>query len=71
MVMLVSMAPQKLMYPMLPHQALRRCGSSSSIIAIARILGAPVIDPPGNAARSTSLACNAAGSFAVTVLTRW
>ena len=30
---------------MLPHHALRRCGSSSSIISMARTFGAPVMEP--------------------------
>ncbi|STV39487.1 Uncharacterised protein [Klebsiella pneumoniae subsp. ozaenae] len=55
---------------MLPHQALRRWGSSSSIISIARTFGAPVIEPPGKAARSRSLACSVIGRRAVMVLTR-
>ena len=56
---------------MLPHQALRRCGSSSSIISIARIFGAPVMEPPGKQARSKSQACSAGGRRARMVLTRW
>ncbi len=56
---------------MLPHQALRRCGSSSSIISMARIFGAPVMEPPGKQARSRSLACSEAGRRARMVLTRW
>ena len=35
-----------------PQYGPRRAGSSSSISCIARTFGAPVIDPPGNAARS-------------------
>lgn len=67
--MLVSILPQKLRYPMLPHHALRRCGSSSSMISIALTFGAPVIEPPGKAARSRSAACRWEGNLAVTVLT--
>src|SRR3989442_9812001 len=39
-----------------PQYTARRVGSSSAMICIARTLGAPVIDPPGNAARTRSAA---------------
>jgi len=44
-----------------------RCdGSSSAIISIARTLGAPVIEPPGNAARSRSSASAPGASWPTT-----
>ena len=48
----------------------RRTGSRPSRISIARILGAPVIEPPGNEAASRSKASRPAASRPVTVETR-
>ena len=49
-----SKSPAGSNQPIAPQYGPRRTGSSSSMISIARIFGAPVIDPPGKVARSTS-----------------
>src|SRR5262245_20251154 len=54
--MLVSIAPSKPIQPRLPQYGPRACGSSSAMISIARTFGAPVTEPPGNAAFSKSIA---------------
>lgn len=55
--MLKSAAPLKLRKPMLPEYTPRdRPCSNRSMISIVRCLGAPVIDPPGNAAAMASSA---------------
>ena len=46
----VAIAPSGPIQPSAPVYGPRRTGSSSSRISIARIFGAPVIEPPGNAA---------------------
>ena len=47
----VAIAPSGPIQPSAPVYGPRRTGSSSRRISIARIFGAPVIEPPGNAAR--------------------
>src|SRR5438046_1137706 len=69
--MLVSTAPESERYPMAPQYAARWVGSSSAMICIARTLGAPVIEPPGNAARNRSTASCSGASSPTTVETRW
>src|SRR5436309_595156 len=54
MLMQVSMLPEKLKYPTAPAYGPRRVGSSSSMICIARILGAPDTVPAGKQALITS-----------------
>ena len=49
----------------------RGAGSSSSMISTARIFGAPVIEPPGNVARSSSASPTPARSVPRTVETMW
>src|SRR6266516_506154 len=68
---LVSSAPESERYPMVPQYAARWVGSSSAMICIARTLGAPVIEPPGNAARNRSTASCSGASSPTTVETRW
>ena len=50
----VSIAPSNPMKPRLPQYGPRAVGSSSAMISMARTFGAPVTEPPGNAARSRS-----------------
>ena len=52
--MLVCIAPSGPIQPMAPVYGPRRTGSSPSSSSIARILGAPVIEPPGNEAERRS-----------------
>ena len=47
----VAIAPSGPIQPSAPVYGPRRVGSSSRRISIARIFGAPVIEPPGNDAR--------------------
>src|SRR5205807_7539160 len=68
--MLVSAAPESERYPMEPQYAARWVGSSSAMICIARTLGAPVTEPPGNAARRRSRASYPDASSPTTVETR-
>ena len=49
--MLVCIAPSGPIQPRAPVYGPRRTGSSPSRISIARIFGAPVIEPPGNVGR--------------------
>lgn len=69
--MLVSSSPVTLQYPTEPQQTLCADASSSAMISIARSFGAPVIDPPGKAARSISSATAPGVSWPTTVDTRW
>jgi hypothetical protein len=48
--MQVSRLPEKSKYPTIPAYGPRRVGSSSSMIYIARIFGAPDTVPAGNEA---------------------
>src|SRR6266851_8566491 len=61
-VMAVSRSPSRLKKPMAPPYGPRWSDSSSAMISIARILGAPVSVPAGKQARSASIgrmpACN-------------
>ena len=65
------MMPNLLQYPIAPQYTPRRVGSSSAMICIARTLGAPVIDPPGNAARTRSAGSLVGTRSPTTVETRW
>ena len=69
--MLKSIAPVADTYPMAPQYTPRGARSSSAIISIARIFGAPVIEPPGNAARNRSNPSAPSRNTPVTVETRW
>src|SRR5690606_34597163 len=66
----VSMPPSNPMYPTAPVYTPRLVGSSSAITCMARTLGAPVIGPPGNAARSRSTASTSGRNLPVTMETR-
>ena len=68
--MLVCIAPSGPIQPSAPVYGPRRTGSRPSRISIARILGAPVIDPPGNDAARRSNASRPSSSSPVTVETR-
>ena len=68
--MLNPLAPPRLKYPIAPEKRLRRFGSSSSMIYIARIFGAPVIEPPGKTARTTSIGPSPGRMFPTTVAIR-
>ena len=70
MTMLVCIAPSGPIQPMAPVYGPRRTGSSPSRISIARIFGAPVIEPPGNDAASRSKASRPSARTPVTVETR-
>ena len=52
--MFSSMCPSVEMNPIAPQYGPRETGSTSSMICIARIFGAPVTLPPGNVARRSS-----------------
>ena len=68
--MLVCIAPSGPIQPSAPVYGPRRTGSRPSRSSIARIFGAPVIDPPGNDAPSRSNASRPSASRPVTVDTR-
>ena len=68
--MLVCIAPSGPIQPATPVYGPRRTGSRPSRISIARIFGAPVMEPPGNDAASRSNASRPASSRPVTVETR-
>ncbi len=68
--MLVCIAPSGPNQPMAPVYGPRRTGSRPSRISIARIFGAPVIEPPGNEAASRSKASWSSSRTPVTVETR-
>lgn len=68
-VMLRSAPPASEKYPIAPEYTPRWPSSSVSMSSIVRSFGAPVIDPPGNAARTQSTGCTPAASRARTVLT--
>ena len=68
--MLVCIAPSGPIQPSAPVYGPRRTGSRPSSSSIARIFGAPVIEPPGNDAASRSNASRPAASRPVTVDTR-
>ena len=70
MTMLVCIAPSGPIQPMAPVYGPRRTGSRPSRISIARIFGAPVIEPPGNDAASRSNASRSSARTPVTVETR-
>ena len=53
-VMQVSTLPERSKNPTAPAYGPRRSGSSSAMISIARIFGAPETVPAGNAERSAS-----------------
>src|SRR5688572_11944753 len=69
-VMQESRFPEYEMYPTAPAYGPRRVGSISSMISIARILGAPVTVPAGKHARRTSKASAPRRSVPTTWLTR-
>ncbi len=52
--MLRSMAPSKSNSPIAPENTPRSVGSRRLMIFMASIFGAPVIEPPGKQARSSS-----------------
>ena len=62
--MLVPIAPSGPSQPAMPVYGPRRTGSSRSSSSIARIFGAPVIEPPGNEAASRSNASRPGGEAA-------
>ena len=68
--MFKSMSPVADTYPIAPQYTPRGARSSSAMICMARIFGAPVTEPPGNAARSRSNASVSSRSTPVTVETR-
>ena len=70
MTMLVCIAPSGPIQPMAPVYGPRRTGSRPSRISIARIFGAPVIEPPGNEAARRSKASRSGARTPVTVETR-
>ena len=66
----VAIAPSGPIQPSAPVYGPRRTGSSPRRISMARIFGAPVIDPPGKAAASRSNGSRPWSSRPVTVETR-
>ena len=64
-----SIAPSREKYPTAPEYTPRGPCSSRSMISIVRIFGAPVMEPPGNAARTASTAVLPGASRQLTVLT--
>ncbi len=68
--MLVCIAPSGPIQPSAPVYGPRRTGSRPSRISMARIFGAPVIEPPGKLAASRSKASRPSASRPVTVDTR-
>ena len=66
-----SKSPFGQMRPSAPIEAPRPTGSSAAIWSIAAIFGAPVIEPPGNVASSSSVSVTSSRSVPSTVETRW
>src|SRR5947208_5513588 len=69
-VIAVSIAPENAKYPTAPPYAPRRTGSSSSMISMARILGAPESVPAGKVARKASKQSRPGASVPRTLETR-
>src|SRR5919201_4329327 len=68
--MQASRSPVKLRYPIPPAYTPRRSPSSSAMISMARILGAPVTVPDGKQARRASMGVQSARSLPVMLETR-
>ena len=71
MVMHESRFPEKPKYAIAPPYGPRRERSNRSISSMARIFGAPVSVPAGNAERKQSTALRSLRSCEVTFVTRW
>src|SRR4030095_10345930 len=70
MAIAVSIPPEYPKYPTAPPYTPRRTGSSSSMISMARILGAPLRVPAGNVARKASKQSRSSASWPRTFDTR-
>ena len=66
-----SRSPFGQMRPSAPIEAPRPTGSSAAMWSTAAIFGAPVTEPPGNVASSSSARPTSARSVPSTVETRW
>ena len=71
MTMLRSAVPLTDRKPSAPEYTPRGPASSRSMISIVRSFGAPVIEPPGNAARMQSIAVASSRRRPRTVVTSW
>ena len=66
-----SAVPSKPRYPIAPEYTPRGPASRASMMLNVRSLGAPVIEPPGKVARSTSMRSTSRRNVPTTVLTSW